>query len=184
MVLHMVLPDSKNKTAEDILMLKNGQRAEIIDGEMYYISPSSLRQQEILAWLEEKINNYIWESKKSCKVFKTPFPVYIANDRKNYVEPGLSVIYNDAIVKDGKCYGAPGWIIEVVLPQDRWVMYCLKLAKYYKSGVSEYWIIDLAEHSVTVYNFEQRNYNRYTFNSKIKSGTLEGLEIDFSETGI
>ena len=51
MVLHMVLPDSKNKTAEDILMLKNGQRAEIIDGEMYYISPSSLRQQEILAWL-------------------------------------------------------------------------------------------------------------------------------------
>lgn len=39
----MALPDNKNKTIEDILILKNGQRAEIIDGEMYYIPPSSIR---------------------------------------------------------------------------------------------------------------------------------------------
>ncbi len=177
----MALPDNKNKTIEDILMLKNGQRAEIIDGEMYYIPPSSIRQQEMLTWLTERINSYINENQKSCKVFKSPFPVYIANDKKNYVEPGLSIICNGAIVKDGKCSGAPDWIIEVVCPQDRWTVYCLKLVKYYKSGVREYWITDLAERSVIVYNFEQRNYNRYMFNDKIKSSILEGLEIDFSQ---
>ncbi|MCI9077439.1 MAG: Uma2 family endonuclease [Lachnospiraceae bacterium] len=180
----MALPDNKNKTIEDILMLKNGQRAELIDGEMYYIPPSSIRQQEIITWLAEKINNYIKENKKLCKVFKSPFPVYISNDKKNYVEPGLSIICNDSILKDGKCSGAPDWITEVVAPNGRWTAYCLKLAKYYESGVREYWITDLAEHSVMVYNFEQRNYNRYTFNDKIKSSILEGLEINLSQMQI
>lgn len=179
----MALPDNRDKTVEDILMLKNGQRAEIIDGEMYYIPPSSIRQQELLAWLAEKINSYINENRKPCKVFKSPFPVYIANDKKNYVEPGLSIICNNDIVKDGKCLGAPDWITEIVSTQGRWTVYCLKLVKYYKSGVREYWITDLAERSVNVYNFEQRNYNRYTFNDKIKSSVLEGLEIDFSQMG-
>ncbi len=180
MVLHMVLPDNKNKTVEDILWLKNGQRAELIDGNMYYISPPSIRQQEIIAWLAEKISNYIKENKKLCKIFKSPFPVYISNDKKNYVEPGLSIICNEGIVQDGKCSGAPDWITEVVSLHDRWTVYYLKLVKYCQSGVREYWIADLAERAVVVYNFEQMNYKRYTFNDKIKSGILEGLEIDFS----
>lgn len=177
----MELPDNGEKTIEDILLLKNGQRAELIDGHMYYIPPPSIRHQEIIAWLADNINNYIKENNQTCKVFTSPFPVYITKDKKNYVEPCLSIIFNDDIVQDNKCFGAPGWITEVVSPQDRWTAYCLKLVKYYNAGVHEYWIADPSERSVMVYNFGQRNYNRYTFNDKIKSSVLDGLEIDFSK---
>lgn len=184
MVLNMELPHNGEKTIDDILLLKNGQRAELLDGHMYYIPPPSIRHQEIIAWLAENINNYIKQNNKTYKVFTSPFPVYIANDNKNYVEPCLSVIYNEDILKDNKCFGAPGWIMEVVTPKGRWMAYCLKLVKYYNSGVGEYWIADLAECSVMVYNFRQSSYNRYTFNDKVKSATLEGLEIDFSQMDI
>ena len=181
----MALPKNKRKkTIDDIAALTNGQRAELIDGKIYYISPPSIRHQEIISKLSEIINSFISRNNKNYKIFTSPFPVYISNDKKNYVEPDLSIICNESKLKDNKCFGAPDWIIEVVSPKSKWTDYCAKLIKYHHSGVREYWITDHAERIVTTYNFEHETFNRYTFNDKIPSWTLDNFEIDFSEIQI
>ena len=90
----MALPKNKRKkTIDDIAALTNGQRAELIDGKIYYISPPSIRHQEIISRLSEIINSFINGKNKNYKIFTSPFPVYISNDKKNYVEPDLSITF-------------------------------------------------------------------------------------------
>lgn len=181
----MALPKNKRKkTIDDIASLTNGQRAELIDGKIYYISPPSIRHQEIMAGLADIINNFITRNNKNYKVFTSPFPVYIANDKTNYVEPDLSIICNENKLKDNKCFGAPDWIIEIVSEKSKWTDYCAKLIKYHNCGVREYWITDHMERIVMVYNFEYGYYNKYTFNDKIKAGILDNFEIVLSKIKI
>ncbi len=181
----MALPKNKRKkTIDDIASLTNGQRAELIDGKIYYISPPSIRHQEIMAGLAEIIDNFINGHNKNYKVLTSPFPVYIEKKKKNYVEPDLSIICNENKLKDNKYFGAPDWIIEIVSEKSRWTDYCAKLIKYYNCGVREYWITDHTERIVLVYNFEHERYQKYTFNDKIKSSILDNFEITFSEIKI
>jgi Uma2 family endonuclease len=58
--------------------------------------------------------------------------------------------------------------------------YMIKLFKYRSAGVREYWIVDPADQTVSVYNFEKDDMQKSTFEDIIKAGIYEDLEIDFS----
>ena len=50
---------NKEYTIDDIYALPDGQRAELIDGQMYMMAPPSRRHQQILLSLGRKIADYI-----------------------------------------------------------------------------------------------------------------------------
>ena len=51
-------------TLEDIYGLPDGQRAELIDGKIYYMAPPSFSHQKISRKLHQAIANYIDEKKR------------------------------------------------------------------------------------------------------------------------
>ena len=56
----MPLPlQNKEYTIDDIYALPDGQRAELIDGQMYMMAPPTRRHQQILLSLGRKIADYI-----------------------------------------------------------------------------------------------------------------------------
>ena len=79
-------------TSEDYWNLPDGQRAELIDGQLYNMAPPSRMHQEILSALHWKIRSYIAEHGGSCKVYPAPFAVNLDADDKDWVEPDISVI--------------------------------------------------------------------------------------------
>ena len=174
---------SETYTIDDIYALPEGQRAELIDGVIYNMSPPTIRHQKISGELYTVINNYIKRKKGSCEVFAAPFAVFLNENNKNYVEPDISVICDKAKLENGNgCMGAPDWVIEIVSPSTKSMDYGIKLFKYCNSGVREYWIVDPIKNIITVYNFEGETIvENYTFSEKVKSGIYEDLEIDFSE---
>lgn len=79
-------------TIDDIYALPDGQRAELIDGQMYMMTLPTRRHQQILLSLSCRIADYIDKRGDSCEVDIAPFAVFLNADDRNYVEPDISVI--------------------------------------------------------------------------------------------
>lgn len=180
----MPLIQERIYTLEDIYNLPEGKRAELIDGNIYMMSPPNRKHQQIVGRLFNRISNYIASGNGTCEPYISPFAVFLNEDDKNYVEPDISVICDRNKLTDKGCSGAPDWIIEVVSPGSQRMDYMTKLFKYRTAGVREYWIVDPKDESVSVYDFERDNMGKYNFSDIVRVGIYEDLEIDFSELGI
>ena len=174
------LAHEKFYTIDDIYSLPEGSRAELIDGQIYYMAPPTRNHQEILSFLHAAIYNHIARNKGECKVYPAPFAVFLNKDDKNYVEPDISVICDKLKLTDKGCSGAPDWIIEIVSPGSRRMDYFTKLFKYRTVGVKEYWIVDPEKNRILVYNFESEDTGDYTFADSVKASIYDDLFINFS----
>ncbi|RHR21779.1 Uma2 family endonuclease [Clostridium sp. AF19-22AC] len=181
----MPLPNQKKEyTIEDIYALPDGVRAELIDGQIYYMAAPNTTHQRIAGKLFNIIANYISTKGGECEPFIAPFAVFLNEDDKNYVEPDISVICNPDKLNDKGCVGAPDWVIEIVSTGSRRMDYLTKLFKYRTAGTKEYWVVDPDKNRITVYNFESEDMVEYDFSDSVKTGIYEDLSIDFGQLNI
>lgn len=175
---------ARTYTLDDIYALPEGQRAELIDGKIFFMAPPNRKHQDITGELFGTIREYIKNNHGSCKPYAAPFAVFLNADNKNYVEPDISIICDRNKLNDNGCIGAPDWIIEVVSPTSRRMDYTTKLFKYRTAGVREYWIVDAEKNRVTVYTFDGDDINEYSFTDNIPVGIYPGFHINLSKLDI
>lgn len=175
------LTQERRYTLDDIYALPEGERAELIDGQIYYMAPPSRKHQDIAGELFGIIREYIKTNNGTCRAYIAPFAVFLNENDSSYVEPDISVICSPDKLNDKGCSGAPDWIIEIVSPGSRRTDYYTKLFKYRTAGVREYWIVDPEKNRIFVYNFESEDTCDYTFSDSVKAGIYDGLIINFSD---
>lgn len=180
----MPLPKEQIYTIKDIYNLPDGERAELIDGRIYYMSPPNRVHQKIAGELFAAIHNHIRAKGGSCEPYISPFAVFLDAYSNTYVEPDISVICSPDKLTDKGCEGAPDWIIEIVSSGSRRMDYSIKLFKYRAAGVREYWIVDPIKNRITVHDLEHEDVNEYTFSDSVKAGIYEDFSIDFSQLDI
>lgn len=182
----MALDTKRLYTTKDIEELPEGVRAELIDGEIFYMASPSLIHQTLLAELSYVFLKYQKENGKKCRTYFAPFAVFINRDEYNYLEPDLLIICprgeeEDRYQKNG-CYGGPDFVLEIVSPSSRTMDYINKLSKYSTSGVREYWIVDPGTERVLVYDFQNGIVpTQYTFEDTIPVAIYGDFSIDFKE---
>ena len=174
----MPLPKSNNYTIEDIYALPNGQRAELIDGQIYDMAQPSYLHQKLVMELSATIRDYVKSHGGPCEVLPAPFAVFLNQDDHNYVEPDVSVICDPGKINDRGCNGAPDFIIEIVSPSSQRMDYLTKLFKYRTAGVREYWIVNPMKETVQTYLFgDIEDFNQYSFDDEIPVGIYDDLKI-------
>lgn len=180
------MPQSQERiyTIEDIYALPNGTRAELIDGQIYYMAPPSRKHQKILLSLSRVISDYIDKNNGACEVDIAPFSVFLNENDKNYVEPDISIICDQNKLNDKGCVGAPDWIIEIVSPSSKRMDYMIKLFKYRTAGVREYWIVDPDKDRITLYNFEKDDIAEFSFADDIPVSIYPDFSINLSKLNI
>ncbi len=104
----------------------------------------------------------------------------------NVVQPDVMVICDEEkISEDNKYEGVPALIVEVLSPSTKGKDMAVKLHLYMKSGVLEYWIVDLAQKNITQYSFSQErdiiNMHTFTGEDTINSAVFEGLKIPLED---
>ena len=177
----MPLLKSDNHTIEDIYALPEGQRAELIDGVIYDMTPPSRIHQKLIRELYFAIRNHIKSKNGDCEVYTAPFAVFLDSD-EIYVEPDLSIICDKNKLDDRGCNGAPDFVIEIVSPSSRKMDYSIKNGKYAASGVREYWIVDPCKERTTIYQFEEdATPTIIPFAEPIQVGIYNDLYITISE---
>lgn len=178
----MALAQEKIYTIDDIYALPDGERAELIDGQIYYMAPPSRKHQDILSFLHLIIGNYIAQNNGECKIYPAPFAVFLSADDSKYLEPDISIICDKSKLDEHGCNGAPDWIIEIVSPSSRPMDYYTKLSLYRSAGVREYWIVDPMKQTILVYDMEHDSAPViYSFSDIIKVNIYDDLFIDFSK---
>ena len=164
-------------TIEDIYNLPEGQRAELIDGELYMMATPSRIHQRIVMELLFRIRDYIGKNNGDCEVYPSPCAVFLNADDNIYVEPDISVICDQDKLTDEGCKGAPDWIIEIFSPSSKSMDYFTKLFKYQISGVREYWIVDPIKNQILVYGYEQKTMEQYSFGDDVPVGIYKGFSV-------
>ena len=174
----MPLPKSNTYTINDIYALPEGQRAELIDGQIYDMAPPSPMHQELVMELSATLRDYIKKNGGPCKVYPAPFAVFLNEDDRNYVDPDISVICDSSKVDNRGYQGAPDFIIEIVSPSSQRMDYLTKLFKYRTAGVREYWIVNPLQRTVQVYSFEgTEDSTQYSFDDEITVTIYGDLKI-------
>lgn len=163
-------------TIDDIYALPDGQRAELINGQIYYMALPGRTHQRILFSLSRKIADYIDSKNGDCEVNISPFAVFLNNDI-DYVEPDITITCDSSKLDEKGCHGAPDWIIEIVSPGNKPMDYFTKLFKYRIAGVREYWIVDPMKQMVIVYRFEKETMEDYSFEDNIPVGIYEDFSV-------
>lgn len=175
-------PQPEITTLEQYEALPEDIRAEVFDGQLYYMASPSQNHQTISTELTTILNTYVRNKKGSCRVFHAPFDVKLSDVPLTIVQPDLMIVCDKEKLDGKRCNGAPDFIIEIVSPGNPADDYIRKLYYYKNCGVREYWIVDPQRKSVTVNFFESDTLNvPYTFDSVIKVNIYEDLYIDFAE---
>ena len=171
------------------------ERYELIDGIAYMMSAPSTIHQDLIIFMTLLIGNFL--KGRKCKLSIAPYDVFLNENNKlkknkrvkgTVVQPDLMVICDRDKIKPDGCHGAPDFIVEIASLSNKKNEdkdYSLKLYKYFSSGVKEYWIVNPKNKIISVYIFNSENKKSelelFTFEDKVKSHVLEGLEINFAE---
>lgn len=175
--------DTKIYTIEDIYALPDGVRAELIDGEIYYMATPSRTHQKISGEIYYNIADHIKHNHGECEVYAAPFSVFLNDqDDTNYLEPDITVVCDTSKLDEKGCHGAPDWVIEIVSPTSKPRDYIKKLLQYCTAGVREYWIVDPEKQMVSVYGFEAYMVEQYSFGDAVPSGIFEGFSMTIEQT--
>ena len=183
-------------TTDDLDRIPDDIRVELIDGVIYDLaSPTSIHQ-VIIGTVYTIMGNYAAEQGYHCMPYIAPLDVKFDLSKRTKVQPDLLVVCendkkdkfsgDDSVSEEpnpekAATVQAPDFIMEVLSPSSRRVDMLIKLNKYYEVGVREYWIVDPADESVIVYDFENDKLNvRYSFDDAVPVAISGGdLKIDF-----
>lgn len=173
----------KKCSYEEWLALGEDTHCELIGGEIVVVPSPSLEHQGVSRDLEFYMLQYI-QKRDLGKLFDAPVDVKL--DEENVVQPDLVFVArpNAGILRKRGIFGTPDLVVEILSPsslvRDRYE----KMELYQRSGVPEYWIVDLLHKSIEVLSLEKGNYRVYSFACEkgvVKSRILEGFELEVAQ---
>ena len=163
----------------------DGNRYELIEGEIYMSRSPSLTHQQVVHNLDVDLGLYLRNNPIGVLVPGAG----IVFDDFNGVIPDLLFVSNErwAEVASGeRLSGPPDLVIEVLSPgaenerRDR----NLKKKVYGRFGVKEYWIVDPVNRAIEVYSLRKRGMDliaTFSGDQLVKSAVLPGLTMKVSD---
>lgn len=173
-------------TIEDLELLPEEVRVELINGVIYDMCVPSLPHQLIANEMTHAFWDYIRDNRGDCSVFAGPTGVFFEDSDKDLLAPDMLVICDkdkESRYKYRGILGAPDFVLEVLSPSTRNRDLSEKLAKYREKGVKEYWIIDPEKCRLIVNDWAHDDISRvYGPDDKVGVGIYDGrLVIDLKK---
>lgn len=170
-------------TIEDYRALPDEQRVELIDGYFYDMAASTTFHQLMAGEVHRQIANYIMDEGGACTPFISPIDVQLDNDEKTMIQPDVIIVCKPEQIVRRNIMGAPDFVLEVISPGTKRRDYVMKLSKYEKAGVREYWIVDPYKKRVMVYAFQSEvSPSIYPIDAQIPVNIYDGkLVLNFRQ---
>ena len=173
-------------TYNDYLRIpEDGLRHEILDGEHYVTASPSLKHQTVSIRLSAALHTFVAAHRLGA-VFHAPVDILLS--WHDIVVPDLVFVSRErlSILTDANIQGAPDLVAEILSPSTRRVDEGVKLARYERLGVQEYWIADPLQRTVAVHRLEEGHFRqdaalRADLQDVLTTPLLPGLEVRLAE---
>jgi len=183
---------TKTMSYEEYMELvdSSDQRYELINGEIYLLASPTFTHQVVVNEISWHFNNYF--KGKPCRSLTAPLDIRLFGyatkfeEDPNVVQPDVIVICDENKVNEKNKYeGIPSLVVEVLSPSTKGKDLAAKLNLYMKSGVLEYWVVNLENESILQYSFSKErdidNLMSLQQGDTIQSTVFSGLEILLSD---
>ncbi len=168
---------------DDYMLLDDNKRYEIHEGGLIVIPSPTIWHQDIIG----RLFNLLWKSvqkQKSGHVVAAPLDVILSDT--DIFQPDILFIKKEHydIIKDGKIFGAPDLVIEVLSPSTADIDMHRKRMLYGKYNVPEYWIVDPEIKTVILFsneNGKMKLIKEFSDDEKIESNILGDMDFPVSE---
>ncbi len=166
---------ARRYTVDDYKALPDDIRVELIDGVFYLMTAPLTIHQRLLANISYQLQSFVYANDGLCEVLFAPYDVNLDQDDKTMVQPDVMVICDPEKIGEKHLMGAPDLVIEVLSPSSRKKDMLLKLSKYMKAGVREYWIVDPEGQRILVYQQGDGFFGAiYSFSENVPVGIWNG----------
>jgi len=166
---------------EEFLELpEDGNRYEILDGELVVTRPPAIRHQRVVLALTRILDGHIVRHGLG-ELFANPVAVRLAE--KTIVEPDLLFIARERadIVAELSVNGAPDLVVEILSPSTAKRDRTVKAQLYARLGVSHYWLLDPQERRLQAFALDGGEYRCAIVldgNAPFEPSLFPGLVID------
>jgi Uma2 family endonuclease len=161
---------------EFCVLVREDQKADLIDGVIYMASPENLEANNLFAWLLRLIGDYV-EEKELGEVFGSR--VAFRLDNANGPEPDIAFVRTERmhLAQRGYFKGPADLAIEIVSPESVERDYEKKRQQYEAAGFTEYWIVDEELEKVTLLRLDRAGNYREIKPAKgeLHSSVLKGF---------
>ena len=177
----MVVSKAKTKfTYEDYARTPEGERYELMDGELIIAPAPNMAHQRVGIRLGAEFEFYVMNAKIG-EVYLAPTDVHLSD--ADVVQPDLVFFSKErSRIRTGKnIRGAPDIVVEILSPSTSSYDWGYKKDLYARHGVKEYWLADPYAKQVIVTlprdgRFEIESV--YREDDMLRSPTLGGFELD------
>ena len=172
-----------NLTYRDYLLLPEGKRYEIIEGDLYMVPSPFTKHQRILLNLSYILLEFVRQNDLG-EIFIAPYDVLLSEH--DIVQPDVLFVSKerDDIITEKNIQGAPDLVVEILLRSRRHIDQKLKHRLYARSEVKEYWIVDPDKETFEVFALGAEGYKSegtYGRKDKLRSTLLKGLSVTMND---
>ena len=170
-------------TYEDYLNTPEGERYELIDGELILVASPNEEHQFASIRLGSRMHFYVDEGELGW-VFQAPFDIVFSDSE--VVQPDLMFISKEreSIRTGANVRGAPDLVVEILSPSSVRRDWNYKRELYAKYGVKEYWIADPVHKMISVMMLRDgvlELARAYVEGDTVAATALEGFRVGVGE---
>lgn len=159
------LEKNKHYTYKDYLTWPDDVRCEIIDGEVYMMTPAPiLAHQDVAGEIFRQAANALVG--KTCRALIAPLDVRLPRhneaeeDTDIVVQPDVMVVCDPGKLDRRGVRGAPDWVVEVLSPKSASRDQIEKRRIYERHGVLEYWLVHPTDRVLTIYRLQNGEFGK------------------------
>ena len=151
--MHPALVEPERLTVKDYRATPEGTRYQLIEGDLYLMSPAPNRLHQIIVLnIAEMLRTFL----RRCpvgEVYVSPIDVYL--DDNNVVQPDVVFVSTArrSVLTDDGMHGAPDLVVEVLSPSTTQLDKTMKRRVYVRTGVKEMWLVDPLLQQIHIYDF-------------------------------
>lgn len=152
---------------------------ELIDGEIVPRNYPTATHQRVSFELTMSIGNHVKANQLGQVLFA---PVGVVLDDFDDIQPDLMFVASakQEIIREDGIFGVPDLVVEIISPSSIRTDRGKKFRLYERMNVSEYWIVDINNRSIEVYQRQESGYELTSFatgQGAVESVVLTGLRV-------
>lgn len=159
-------------------VIEDGQKADLIDGEIFLSSPDSLRN--------NKLQNFVFSLLDGYSRRRSPGDVFTSRvafrlNERSAPEPDVAFVgaAHGERLRAGHVLGGPDIAVEIVSDDSTQRDYVRKRALYQDAGVPEYWVIDPVRGQALFLRLEGEEYEEAGLDEGVfRSEAMPGFWIN------